>query len=185
MTLAQLALSATPTPTVTPTVQPPTPTLTPTLPPNEGGLPSPEELFARAQDTIRTEDYESAMKWLEALRGRDADFRRKEVEEMLVKTYLALAGRYKFEGRLSEMIIVVKKALKISTLPDTDWEHTAMVAQYYLDAKAALDAGNLALAEKGFSTLIEIAPTWLDTRELACRTFTATGNTAQLQKWCS
>ncbi len=184
MTLAQLALSATPTPSATPTMLPPTPTPSQTPTANVGGLPSPEELFARSQEAIRTEDYESAMKWLEALRGRDADFRRKDVEDMLVKTYLALAGPYKVEKRFSEMIIVVKKAAKIRTL-DGDWDFTAKVAQMYLDAKAALDAQNYALADKDFSWLIENAPLWEDTRELACKTFNLSGDTAQIKKHCS
>jgi hypothetical protein len=184
MTLAQLVLSATPTPSAIPTIAP-TPTQTPTQPPNTGGLPSPEELFARSQEAIRTEDYENAMKWLEALRGRDADFRRKDVEDMLVKTYLALAGRYKLEKRFSEMIIVVKKAAKIRSLAETDWEFTADVAQRYLDAKAALDAQNYALANRGFAWLIENAPAWEDTKELACQAFQASGDTAQFKKYCS
>jgi tetratricopeptide (TPR) repeat protein len=183
---AGMALSATPTPTVTATVQPPTPTPSPSLPPNDSsGLPSPEELFARSQEAVRTEDYENAMKWLEALRGRDADFRRKEVEDMLVKTYLALGTRYKQEGRLSEMIIVIKKAEKLRSLDDTDWAFTINVADLYLSAKGYLDAENYTMADKVFSRLMTMAPTYLDTKDLACEAFRHTGNSAQLKQWCS
>jgi hypothetical protein len=185
MALALPALSATPTPTVTPTAVPRTLTPSPSLPPGDNsGLPSPEELFARSQEAVRTEDYESAMKWLESLRGRDADFHRKEVEEMLVKTYLALGTRYRQEGRLSEMIIVIKKAQKLRSLDDTDWGFTINVAELYLTAKGYLDAENYAMADKVFSRLMTMAPTYLDTKDLACEAFRHTGNSEQLKQWC-
>ena len=84
---AEIALSATPTPTVAPTSVPPTLTPSPTFAAASDGSISREELLARGEEAVRNSDYESAMKWLEALRGVDADFRRKDVEDMLVKTY--------------------------------------------------------------------------------------------------
>ncbi|MCC7449358.1 MAG: hypothetical protein IT324_18210 [Anaerolineae bacterium] len=180
---AQIALSATPSPTIAPTSAPATPTPSPTFAAASDGSISREELLARGEEAVRNSDYESAMKWLEALRGLDVEFRRKDVEDMLVKTYVALGGQYKFEGRLSEMIIVIRKALKIRSLPDTDWEFTINVAEIYLSAKGYLDAGNIEMADKTFSRLMEMAPTFMDTKTLACRAFASAGNTTASQKY--
>jgi len=180
---AQIALSATPTPTTAPTNVPPTATPSPTFAPASDGSISREELLARGEEAVRNSDYESAMKWLEALRGLDVEFRRKDVEDMLVKTYVALGGQYKFEGRLSEMIIVIRKALKIRSLPDTDWEFTINVAEIYLSAKGYLDAGNIEMADKTFARLMEMAPTFMDTKAQACKAFAAAGNTTASQKY--
>jgi tetratricopeptide (TPR) repeat protein len=184
MSYAQLVLSV--TPTTLPSVAPPTPTLGPTLSvtTGDGGDYSLEDLFARAQEAVRTSDYESAMKWLEALRGKDAEFHRKEVEDLLVKTYQALGNQYKYEGRLSEMIIVIRKALKIRPLPDTDWEFTINAAELYLSAKGYLDAQNYALAASVFGRLMDIAPTFMDTKTLACQAFSGAGDTAAFAKYC-
>ena len=192
MSLAQIALSATPTPSSTPTVMPSTATIAPsaaasTSSPNGGatsnGQMSAEELFARGQEAFRIPDYENAMKWLEALRGLNADFHRKEVEDMLVTTYQALGGQYQYEGRLSEMIIVIKKALQIRALPDTGWEFTVSAAELYLSAKGYLDAGNYELADKVFIRLMDIAPTYLDSKAQACKAFASAGDTGSTKKY--
>lgn len=180
---AQIVLSATPTPTTPPTSVPPTLTPSPTFAAASDGSISREELLARGEEAVRNSDYESAMKWLEALRGLDVDFRRKDVEDMLVKTYLALGGQYKFEGRLSEMIIVIRKALKIRSLPDTDWEFTINAAELYLSAKGYLDAGNIEMADKTFSKLMDMAPAFMNTKELACQAFNAAGDSAATKKY--
>ncbi len=185
MTLAELELSATPTPSPLPTIAPatPTPTIAPTV--NSSGLPSPEEMFARAQEAVRIEDYETAMKWLEALRGVNADFRRKDVEDMLVKTYVALGTRYENEGRLSEMTIVIKKALQIRNLPD-DWQFKVdTAAPLYLDCRGYVDGGNYQMADKACALLMERAGTYLDSKALACKGFSGAGDAEQLKKWCS
>ncbi len=189
MSLAQIALSATPTPTATVTVAlspaPPTPTpgsTTAASTESAGGFTA-EELYARAQEAFRRPDYEEAMKWLEALRGLNADFHRKEVEDMLVVTYQALGGQYQFEGRLSEMIVVIKKALQIRPLPNTDWEFTINAAELYLSAKGYLDAGNYELADKVFIRLMDTAPSYLDSKALACTAFASANDSASLKKY--
>ncbi|PJF36136.1 MAG: hypothetical protein CUN49_06975 [Candidatus Thermofonsia Clade 1 bacterium] len=179
---AGLLATATPTPappTATPTAppEPPTPTLA-------SGTFTPEELFARGQEALRRSDWENAMSWLEALRALDGTFRRREVEDMLVTVYQALGNQYRFEGRLSEMVVVIEKALKIRALPDTDWQFTVNATKLYLSARSYLDAGNFALAAQVFATLMEIAPTYLNTRELACRAFEAAGDSANAARFC-
>ncbi len=181
MSTAQAALNATPTPTVTPTPIPPTPT--PSLTPPSGGF-SPEELFARGQEAVRRTDYEGAMGWLEALRALDASYRRQEVEDMLVQVYLALGQQYRFEGRLSEMVNVIEKALKIRPLTGTDWGFTVDAAKLYMSARGYLDAENYTLAAQVFARLMATAPTFSsDTKPLACKAFAAAGDTASAQKY--
>jgi len=124
------------------------------------------------------------MSWLEALRALNGSFRRREVEDMLVTVYQALGNQYRFEGRLSEMVVVIEKALKIRALPDTDWQFTINVTKLYLSARGYLDAENFALAAQVFATLMEIAPRYLDTRELACRAFNAAGDSANVARFC-
>jgi tetratricopeptide (TPR) repeat protein len=185
MSLAQIALSATPTPTTTITSAPPTTTpgsTTAASTDSAGGFTA-EELYARALEAFRRPDYEEAMKWLEALRGLNADFHRKEVEDMLVATYQALGGQYQFEGRLSEMIVVIKKALQIRPLPNTDWEFTINAAELYLSAKGYLDAGNYDLADKVFIRLMDTAPSYLDSKTLACTAFASANDGASLKKY--
>ncbi|MCE7946296.1 MAG: hypothetical protein DYG88_02600 [Chloroflexi bacterium CFX4] len=179
---AGLLATATPTPappTATPTPQPETPTATP-----QSGAFTPEELFARGQEALRRSDWESAMSWLEALRALDGTFRRREVEDMLVSAYQALGNQYRFEGRLSEMVVVIEKALKIRALPDTDWQFTINATKLYLSARGYLDAGNFALAAQVFANLMEIAPSYLNTRELACRAFASAGDSANSARFC-
>jgi tetratricopeptide (TPR) repeat protein len=183
LSTAQAGLLATATPTPAP------PTVTPTAPPETpmptlSGAFTPEELFARGQEAMRRSDWESAMSWLEALRALDGTFRRREVEDMLVTVYQALGNQYRFEGRLSEMVVVIEKALKIRALPDTDWQFTINATKLYLSARGYLDAGNFALAAQVFATLMEIAPNYLNTRELACRAFNAAGDSANVARFC-
>ena len=183
MTTSQLMLSVTPTPTVTATPILPTPTPAPTNTPGSG-MPSAEELFIRGQTAVRDGFYEDAMKWLEALRGLDVNYRRKDVEDLLVKTYLALGDQYKFQGRLSEMVIVIKKALQIRDLSDTSWPFTINVTELYLSGRDYLNGENYALASQVFEKLMAMAPTYLDTKDLACQAFSKAGNTAALTQYC-
>ncbi len=184
LSTAQAGLLATATPTPAP------PTATPTAPPQAptptlaSGAFTPEELFARGQEALRRSDWESAMSWLEALRALDGTFRRREVEDMLVTVYQALGNQYRFEGRLSEMVVVIEKALKIRALPDTDWQFTINATKLYLSARGYLDAGNYALAAQVFATLMEIAPNYLNTRELACRAFASAADSANQARFC-
>jgi tetratricopeptide (TPR) repeat protein len=181
---AQAGLNATSTPTATRTLTPATPTPSFTPPPEGSGAFSTEELFARGQEAMRRADYESAMSWLEALRALDANFQRREVEQMLLTTYQALGSQYRFEGRLGEMIVVIRKALRIDPLRDTDWAFTVNAAELYLSARSHLDAGNVALAAQVFRNLMSIAPTFsTDTRTLACRAFAAAGDSASMSQF--
>ncbi|MCC7205728.1 MAG: hypothetical protein IT323_00380 [Anaerolineae bacterium] len=187
---AQARLNATPLPTATdapavstPTTPPisPTPSLTP--PANPGGF-SPAELFARGEEAMRRSDYESAISWLEALRALDSSYRRSEVENTLLTAYQALGSQYRFEGRLSEMVVVIRKALRINPLSDTDWSFTVAAAELYLSARGYLEAGNIPLAAQVFRRLMEMAPTFsTDTKTLACRAFSEAGDTASLSQF--
>jgi hypothetical protein len=185
MSAAQVALSA--TPSLAPTAALLTPSIPPTLVAGatSSGAYSSEDLFARAQEAMRTSDYESAMKWLEALRGKDADFHRQEVEDLLVKTYLTLAQQYKNTDQLSEMVIVVRKAQKIRSVDDTGWSFEATAAEYYLSAKGYLDAQNYALADQVFTRLMAMTTTYRDTKTLACQAFSGANDTVAFKKWCS
>jgi tetratricopeptide (TPR) repeat protein len=178
MAMARFALSATPTPTVAPTIIAPTSTPPATLQP---GQPTREELYIRAKEALRRNDFEAAMGFYEALRGVDADYQRTAVEDDLVNLYKALAGRYRTDGRLSEMIIVVNKMLKIRD--DAEWSYEVNIAELYLSAKGYVDAGNFKLADQVFGRLMEIAPTYRDTKELACQAFRANSNGEAIQKW--
>lgn len=181
---ARSALSATPTPTLTLTPTPPPDTPVPTPPAGGEAGYTPEALFALGQEALRRPDYEAAMGWLEALRALDGSYRRQEVEDMLVQTYLALGEQYKVERRLSEMVVVIRKALKIRSLPDTDWAFTIDVTELYLSARSHLDSGQYALAAQVFATLMERAPNYLDTKTLACRAFSQAGASASSAKYC-
>ena len=168
MSTAQAGLNATPLATATPspaasTPTPPPFTPTPSLTPptNPGGF-SPAELFARGEEAARRSDYESAVSWLEALRGLDFSYRRSEVESLLLTAYQALGSQYRFEGRLSEMVVVIRKALRINPLSDTDWAFTIDAAELYLSARGYLDAGNIPLAAQVFRRLMDMARHLLD-----------------------
>lgn len=190
MGTAQAGLNATPAPSATTppaattaSPAPFTPTLSLTPPANPGGF-SPAELFARGEEAARRSDYENAVSWLEALRGLDSNYRRSEVEDMLLTAYQALGSQYRFEGRLSEMVVVIRKALRISPLSDTDWAFTIDAAELYLSARGYLEAGNIPLASQVFRRLMERAPTFsTDTKTLACRAFSAAGDTAALAQF--
>lgn len=178
MVMAQFALSATPTPTVPPTTIAPTSTPPPSLPP---GQPTREELYIRAKEALRRNDFEAAMGFYEALRGVDADYQRTVVEDDLVKLYKALAGRYRTDGRLSEMVIVVNKMLKLRN--DPDWRFEVNAAQLYLSARGYMDAGDYKLADQVFTRLMDMTTAYRDAKELACQVFRANGNTEAIQKY--
>ncbi|MEP7286310.1 MAG: hypothetical protein ABI947_11135 [Chloroflexota bacterium] len=184
MSSAKLALSATPTPgaTSTPTIQPTTAApLTPTLAATSNDLR--ETLYVQGQTAVRLNNYDETVKWFEPLRGLDPDFHRKEVEDALVVAYQAQGDRYKADGRLSEMVVVIQKALKIRSLADTDWAFTINVAQLYLDGKGYLVAGNYIAAATVFTKLMVMAPTFRDTEALACQSFAKIGDTGLIKKY--
>ncbi|HRE48661.1 MAG TPA: hypothetical protein PLD47_13130 [Aggregatilineales bacterium] len=175
---AQAALNATATPTPTETPIPTVITSTPTTTPPPAGAFAPEELLTRAQESVRRTDYETAMRWLEALRAVDASYKRGEVEQLLLTVYQALGSQYRFEGRLGEMIVVIEKAFKINALSNTDWGFTVNAAKLYLSARGYLEAGNYPLAAQVFARLMSIAPAFSDdTKTLACKAFASAGDT--------
>ena len=186
MSKAALALSATPTPS--PTVTMPPPTVAPNVVATEasgGGGFSREDMFVRGQLAYRTNSYEDAEKWLEAVRGLDADYQRQDVEDMLYNTYLAIAKQDQNEGKLSEMVITIEKARAIKPLsPESGWDFTVNVAQLYLDGRAYLAAGNLVQADRVFKLLMDQTPDFQqDSRKLACQAFAQSGDTAATAKY--
>lgn len=188
---AQAGLNATPTPSPAPPTPtpPPAPTTAPIVAPtpgsaNTGGI-STDDLWARAQTAMQQNDTESAVAWLESLRALDVTYRRQEVEDMLINGYIALGTNYRNTGRLAEMVVVIRKALRIRPLAGTDWEFTVNATELYLSARNHYDGGNYALAAQVFARLMEIAPAYLDTKTLACRAFQAAGDSASLGRFCS
>lgn len=183
MSTAEAMLSATPMPTITPTSMA-TATTTPT-PTKAVDASSPKQLFDQAQIAFRGEDYETAMKWLEALRGKDSSYQQTAVEDMLVKTYMALADKYKNSGQLSAMVIVLEKAQQIVAPKSLDdpWPFTLNATELYLDGKGYLDAQNYAQADKTFRLLMQQTTTYLDTKVLACQAFGKAGDSDALAKY--
>ena len=183
---AQIALSATSTPSPTLTTLPVT--VAPNIVSTEASAGtgfSREDMFVRGQEAYRTNSYLDAEKWFEALRGLDADYQRKDVEDMLFNTYLALAKQQQNEGKLSEMVITVEKARGIRPIPpDSGWDFTVNVAQLYLDGRAYLAAGNLTQADRVFKLLMDQSPDFQqDSRKLACQAFAQAGDTAATTKY--
>lgn len=193
---AQRALSATATATITPTLALPTvtpTTLASTAPPSASTPgPStastgfdPQEWYARAQEELRNGNLEQARDLLEAVRGADPTFNQKEVETALCSTYETLGSQYDRERRLSEMVIVINKALKMNCRlsPNANWEFTINAAQLYLDAKGYLDAGNYAQADSVFRKLMRLTTIYQNTKELACQAFAKAGDTDALKTY--
>ncbi len=188
---AAFILSATPTALpASPTLPPATRTLTPTrtlsgvatgAPVASGGDPSLPDLFAQAQTAVtagKVEDLERARDLLEALRGIDATWNQRQVEPLLCGVYESLGNSYDATRRLSEMVIVVNKALKMTCRIDSKWTFTVYAAQLYLDAKGYLDAGNYPQAIRVYKRLMDVASTYQDTPDLACDAFRKGGDNA-------
>jgi len=181
---AMAAINATNTPTTAPSPVPPT--LTPsTTPSGPSGDFSLDDMYNRAQDAIRKNDYETAVSWLEAVRAKDYTYRRLEVEDALVNAYLTLAGNYRFTKSYSQMIIVVRKAQKIRSIDNTDWVFTANMAELYMSARSHLDSQQYALAAQVFKTLMTSAPQFSDDlKTLACQAFQLAGDTTSQGQFC-
>jgi tetratricopeptide (TPR) repeat protein len=167
------------------------PTLTPSKPATTTPLPatrSPLEiLLAQAQTEFAkstVEGYDAARESLEAIRAVDPRFQQRTVEPLLCRSYEALGGYYEQNRRLSEMVLVMDKALKINcSLKRTDWGFTINAAQLYLSAKGYLDAGNLPQAVRVYRELMRIAPTFQNTKTLACEAFRLGGDTAAISQY--
>lgn len=186
---AQAAMSA--TPTFTPSAQPtetPIPTIAAATP--TPSVITPDQLLARADAQINQGDNEAARKTLEALRGLDITFHRQEVEDKLVNVYLTLAQKYEYEGRLGELVNVVSYAEQIRDLsgdPNTQkWPVTKDAANLYISAKGYAASQNFAQAVTVYRLMLTRGYyNFLDTKKLACDTFTAAGDTASYQQFCA
>ena len=107
------AVTATPTATLTPTpTSTPPNTATPTITPTPGlALPEPATIFANAQASFTTRDYETVIDQLTVLRGLDVTYQEAEVEQMLHDSLVALSRRYLTEPsgeRLAEGILLAE-----------------------------------------------------------------------------
>lgn len=185
---AQVALAATntPTPTPEPTAIPATNTPPPTAQiANPDGTIDSAQLLALAQTAFDSGNYTDAEAYLEALRGQDANFERSRTEALLFETYLSLAAQYKASGELSQMVIAARKAGLIRSLDSTDWQFTINTTELYLSAKGYLDAQNYAESARVFGILIQQAPTYLDTKVLACEAFTKANDTTRYNQYCA
>jgi tetratricopeptide (TPR) repeat protein len=182
---AQAGLAVTPTPTDAPATLTPTPSptesgQTPQAPqtPGASGV-SADELYNRAQAAAAENDLEAVIRWLEALRAFDVNYRRQEVEDQLVNTYLLLAQEYRNRAEYSQMIIQVRNAEKIRNVDATGWSFTANAATLYLQGRDFLAASDFTNAARVFDNLMEQAPTFsTDTKTLACSAFSQAGDTA-------
>jgi tetratricopeptide (TPR) repeat protein len=176
-------------PTATPTPLPPTATATqapvvPTFTPPPAGSFSPEALLARGREALTASQFEDAVKWLEAVRSSDATYQRRDVEALLLQAYQSLGTTYRFEGRFSEMVFVMEKALKLDPLSKTDWRFTIDAAKLYLSARGYLDANDFALAAQVFNNLMAMAPAFsTDTKVLACKAFAAAGDSGAMARY--
>ena len=184
---AQAAINA--TPTFTPTA-PATATPIPTVEaaPTTSGVITPDQLLARADDQIGKGDNEAARKTLEALRGLDITFHRKEVEDKLITVYLTLAQKYEYEGRLGELVNVVSYAELIRDLsldPNTQkWPITKDASVLYISAKNYAGAQNFTQAVLVYRLMLTRGyNNFLDTKQLACETFSK-ADSASYQQFC-
>lgn len=209
---AQQALSATPTPlptlssTPSPTARPsstPAPSLTPAIssassPGAATGTPGSAalvtattaflpELFARAQEAIRQQQFDTAIGYLEAIRESDASYLPNDVTALLCNTYETVATNDENTGQLSEMIVAINKALGMNChlqAGNGSWEFTANAAELYLTARDYLNGGNYAQADRVFKLFMNLAPGYLDGKTLACQAFAKAGDTAASQTYC-
>ena len=205
---AEQKLSATPTPmpSLTYTLSP---TNTPTLPatattassnPSAADLTPTQlapvtatpaflpELFARAQEAIRQQQYETAIGYLEAIRETDVTFFKNDVTALLCSTYETVGTNDQNTGQLSEMIVVMNKALKMNCHLQAgtgSWEFTINVTELYLSARDYLNGGNYAEADRVFKLFMTQAPNYLDGKTLACQAFAKAGDTAATQNYCT
>jgi len=191
---AAFALSATPTmlpasPTLPAATRTSTPTRAPSGTPASTGVPvnsgdpSLPDLFAQAQTAVtagKVEDLERARDLLEALRGVDIAWNQRQVEPLLCGVYESLGNVYDSARRLSEMVIVISKALTMTCRldPSKSWAFTVNAAQLYLTAKGYLDAGNYPQAIRVYKRMMDSSPTFQDTSDLACEAFRKGGDNA-------
>jgi len=198
---AAQALSATPTPSpsatatgtatvaISPTASALPASTTPNVPPTatlNGTTGFLDSLWAQAQDSLRKNDYATAIQDLEALREYDPTYNARQIFQTLCSTYETQGRQNEANNQLSEMVVVINKALKLNcTLKATDWTFTIDVVELYLSAKGYADAGNYALADKIFrDQLMPIDSGYLDTKRIACDTFTKAGDTAAFNQYC-
>lgn len=195
---AELALSATPTlsATFTPTTAASVPTTVSSLVPVVVSDVTPTvtvnptdalllDLWTRAQEAFRQNQYETARSYLEALQEADKTYNAHDVVGMLCSTYEALGTIYQNPAQLSQMVIVMTKALTINcTLQRTDWAFTVNAAELYLDAKGYLAAGDYSRADTVFKRFIAMAPGYLNGKTLACQAFAKAGDTTATQTYC-
>jgi len=201
MSQAEQALSATPSPSITPTatatLNPPTDT--PTVNPigESDGTPTvtanPTEallldLWTRAQEAFRQNQYETARSYLEALQEADKTYDAHDVVDMLCNTYQALGNMYQNPAQLSQMIVTINKALDLNCPlrpSQGDWRFTIQVSELYLSAKGYLEAGNYSLADTVFKRFMSADPSgYLDGKTLACQAFSKAGDSAAIQTYC-
>jgi hypothetical protein len=197
---AEQALSATPTLAVTQTLSAttlPAPTITlavvsptgladvtptVTVNPTEALL---LELWTRAQEAFRQSQFETARGFLEALQEADKTYNAHDVVTMLCSTYESLGNIYQNPAQLSQMVVVMNKALSMNCrLQHTDWAFTVNAAELYLDAKGYLVAGDYSRADTVFKRFMAIASGYLDGKTYACQAFNKAGDSAATQLYC-
>ncbi|MHB8625162.1 MAG: tetratricopeptide repeat protein [Aggregatilineales bacterium] len=194
---AEQVLSVTPTPAATLTSAPTTPLatatiLTPTSAPDVTPTvtTNPTEallldLWTRAQETFRQNQYETARGYLEALQEADKTYNAHDVVAMLCSTYESLGNIYQNPAQVSQMVVVMNKALGMNcTLQRTDWAFTVNAAELYLDAKGYLVAGDYSRADTVFKRFMALASGYLDGKAYACQAFNKTGDSAAIQTYC-
>jgi hypothetical protein len=161
--------------------------ITPTLAPVTATPAFLPELFARAQEAIRQQQFETAIGYLEAIRETDATFFKNDVTALLCSTYETVGVNDQNTGQLSEMIVVINKALKMNCHLQGgtgSWEFTVNVTELYLSARDYLNGGNYAEADRVFKLFMSQAPNYLDGKTLACQAFAKAGDTAATQNYC-
>lgn len=180
-------LPATPTvplPTATPPAATNPPHVTPTVTTNatEALL---LDLWTRAQEAFRQDQYETARGYLEALQEADKTYNAHDVVAMLCSTYESLGTLYQNPAQVSQMVVVMNKALAMNcSLQRSDWAFTVNAAELYLDAKGYFVAGDYSRADTVFKRFMGMAAGYLDGKTYACQAFNKVNDTAAIQTYC-
>lgn len=115
--------------------------------------------LAEGRRLYEAKDYEDAVTMLEGLHRIEPDYRRSEVEELLVNTYLGLARQYLAEERWEEAVQTFDKALSVQ--PNASVERERNLTSYYGSGLNAWGADWQRSVEL-FAAIVKIDPKYRD-----------------------
>ena len=121
-------------------------------------------LLQEARDEIAIDDYEEAIRTLEAILAIDPAFERNAVNNLLYNALTARAtSLYRGDGSLAEAIQLTNRAEQYGDVESLAFERT--VAQYYLDAQGFLGV-NYPAAIQQLNLVRGFAPNYRDVNQL-------------------